>query len=100
VKLKQVEHTLNEKKILQSTSFPFIVQLDHSFKVRQIPCHTLLLGNHSFVVNRSRLIHSENLYSAFSRNQLGGTLSPTNSNWPPSWGSLGFVKTWSSYFCS
>lgn len=32
VKLKQVEHTLNEKKILQSTSFPFIVQLDHSFK--------------------------------------------------------------------
>lgn len=32
VKLKQVEHTLNEKKILQSTSFPFIVQLDYSFK--------------------------------------------------------------------
>lgn len=32
VKLKQVEHTLNEKKILQSTSFPFIVHLDYSFK--------------------------------------------------------------------
>lgn len=32
VKLKQVEHTLNEKKILQSTSFPFIVHLDYNFK--------------------------------------------------------------------
>jgi len=32
VKLKQVEHTLNEKRILKSISFPFIVRLDYSFK--------------------------------------------------------------------
>ena len=33
VKLKQVEHTLNEKKILASISFPFLVRLDYHFKV-------------------------------------------------------------------
>lgn len=32
VKLKQVEHTLNEKKILSSVEFPFLVRLLYSFK--------------------------------------------------------------------
>ena len=32
VKMKQVEHTLNEKKILSSIDFPFIVKLVYSFK--------------------------------------------------------------------
>jgi protein kinase A len=33
IKLKQVEHTLNEKKILQAITFPFLVNLAFSFKV-------------------------------------------------------------------
>ncbi len=32
VKMKQVEHTLNEKKILASIDFPFVVKLAFSFK--------------------------------------------------------------------
>ncbi|XP_028967686.1 cAMP-dependent protein kinase catalytic subunit 1 isoform X1 [Galendromus occidentalis] len=32
IKLKQVEHTLNEKKILQAVDFPFLVRLAYHFK--------------------------------------------------------------------
>ncbi|KAK7497552.1 hypothetical protein BaRGS_00011192 [Batillaria attramentaria] len=32
IKLKQVEHTLNEKRILRALNFPFIVSLEFSFK--------------------------------------------------------------------
>ncbi|XP_014286257.1 cAMP-dependent protein kinase catalytic subunit beta [Halyomorpha halys] len=32
LKMKQLEHTLNEKKILQSTDFPFIIHMEYFFK--------------------------------------------------------------------
>ncbi|KAI0977949.1 hypothetical protein GJ496_003217 [Pomphorhynchus laevis] len=32
VKLKQIEHTLNEKRILDSLDFPFLVNLEYHFK--------------------------------------------------------------------
>uniref|UniRef100_A0A0N5AT60 cAMP-dependent protein kinase catalytic subunit n=1 Tax=Syphacia muris TaxID=451379 RepID=A0A0N5AT60_9BILA len=32
VRLKQVEHTLNEKRILQAIDFPFLVNMQYSFK--------------------------------------------------------------------
>lgn len=33
VKMKQVEHTLNEKRVMASISFPFLISMDYHFKV-------------------------------------------------------------------
>ena len=35
VKLKQVEHTMNEKKILASIKCPFLVNMEYHFKVER-----------------------------------------------------------------
>ena len=36
VKLKQVEHTLNEKRILASINCPFLVNMEYHFKVTSV----------------------------------------------------------------
>lgn len=38
VKKKQVEHTLDEKKILKALEHPFLIRLEYHFKVCFLNC--------------------------------------------------------------
>ena len=49
IKLKQVEHTLNEKKILQAINFPFLVNLAYHFKVGHIIFIFIGLGSTNLI---------------------------------------------------
>lgn len=60
VKLKQVEHTLNEKRILQAVEFPFLVRLDAHFKVMN-DCYYLFDN----VFDNQNQIDINNVYRTF-----------------------------------
>lgn len=64
VKLKQVEHTLNEKKILHSINYPFVVGLQFHFKdttnlymlMEFVPGIHSRLGTFSFQVQSTKVL--------------------------------------------
>ena len=66
VKLKQVEHTLNEKRILQAISFPFLVSLEYHFKVRCKKTNIYKgIKERIFILNFIRFLHTVLVYILF-----------------------------------
>ena len=66
VKLKQVEHTLNEKRILQAISFPFLVSLEYHFKVRCKKTNIYKgIKERIFILNFIRFLYTVLVYILF-----------------------------------